>query len=116
VTAREQIIKATWGTEGILDAGERMPLSFSLCAYVVRDDGPLVLSDTAAEPAVAACLSLGAVGAYVGAPIRSRGVPIGALAGFGPQPQTFSRGYEQHLTALADEATALIAAATALVP
>lgn len=113
LTAREQVTKAVYGTGPPANAGDRVPLSWSVCSYVVRDDEPLTAEDTSRDPAIRACLAIPHVGAYTGAPIRHRGVPVGALAGFAPDPQRFPAGHEQHLQRLADEATELIAAATA---
>ena len=80
-----QILKAGYGLPDTLVIGEPMELRFSMCAAVVAAEEPLVIEDTRTEPLLRYCLGVGAVGAYLGVPIRFEGRPVGAVACIAPR-------------------------------
>jgi GAF domain-containing protein len=82
------------------------PLSHSLCAQVVRHDGPVVLFDARVDPAYrrhAAVLEMGA-GAYAGYPLRVGGHVLGAFCAADFVPRQWSGDDLQRLEELAAQA------------
>jgi GAF domain-containing protein len=106
VTGDVQVVKAGYDTPSGL-VGRRSPLAFSMCAWVVADDEPVVLPDTAHARQVRACLA-DDVGAYVGAPLRVAGQTVGALAAYATAPTAVPADAEQRLQLVADRCAAHI--------
>ncbi len=72
--------------------GSEGPLGDSLCTVTATTGGPLVVTDATRDDRVAALppVASGAVGAYLGVPLVTRGTVVGALCVFGPTPREWS--------------------------
>lgn len=73
--------------------GTRGPLAESLCTVTASGGVPLVVADTRADARVNTLspVTSGAVGSYLGVPLRARGGEIvGALCVFGPDPRVWA--------------------------
>lgn len=71
-------------------AGDESPLADSLCSVTARGGGPLVVADAITDDRVAGLppVTSGAVGSYLGVPLRAgSGAIVGALCVFGPEPR-----------------------------
>jgi PAS domain S-box-containing protein len=73
-------------------ASDRQMTGTTFCHYALRSDGPLVIEDTLADPVyreVPTVASLG-VRAYLGIPLRTKGVTIGSFCAMDFQPRAWS--------------------------
>ncbi len=72
--------------------GERSVASDSLCTVTVEAGGPVQVRDAVADDRVAHLppVTSGTVGAYLGVPLVARGLTVGALCVFGPEPREWS--------------------------
>ncbi|WP_432503094.1 sensor domain-containing diguanylate cyclase [Kineococcus arenarius] len=103
VAADREIIEAAVGLPEPWASLRSTPLSHSLCAQVVRLDGPVVLFDARTDPAYrehAAVVEMGA-GAYAGYPLRHGGHALGAFCAADFVPRQWSAGDLQLLEDLA---------------
>ena len=85
--------------------GSTSPLADSLCTVTAAAGEPLVVTDAAADDRVAGLFPVrsGAVGAYLGAPLRAPdGLVVGALCVFGPTPRSWSDTDVATIAGLAD--------------
>jgi PAS domain S-box-containing protein len=97
------------GTHLPADAvGSTGPLRDSLCTVTAESGGPLVVVDAPADVRVSMLppVTSGAVGAYVGVPLRRGSAVVGALCAFTPQPRTWS----QHDVAVLEELSGAVIA------
>ena len=112
VDADRQRLAARVGTDL-----EVVPLTHSHCLTVVRSARPLVLEDTAADPAWARHPTTTELGirAYAGWPVLdAAGVPVASLCALSRAPRAWSERELAVLEALAGAATAALRAAQAL--
>ncbi|WP_432492841.1 sensor domain-containing diguanylate cyclase [Kineococcus auxinigenes] len=103
VAADREIIEAAVGLPEPWASLRSTPLSHSLCAQVVRLDGPVVLFDARTHPTYrehAAVVEMGA-GAYAGYPLRHGGHTLGAFCAADFVPRQWSAGDLQLLEDLA---------------
>ncbi|WP_432533943.1 sensor domain-containing diguanylate cyclase [Kineococcus arenarius] len=103
VAADREIIEAAVGLPEPWASLRSTPLSHSLCAQVVRLDGPVVLFDARLHPTYrehAAVVEMGA-GAYAGYPLRHGGHTLGAFCAADFVPRQWSAGDLQLLEDLA---------------
>jgi diguanylate cyclase (GGDEF)-like protein len=84
--------------------GDQAPRASSFCAHAIVDDGPLVVPDTAADPAFAGN-DMG-LGFYAGAPVTCDGQRIGTLCIAGDEPKTPTAEELETLRVLAGAVTA----------
>ena len=106
ITADRQVVEAAVGLPEPWATLRSTPLSHSLCAQVVRHDGPVVLFDARVDPAYrrhAAVLDRGA-GAYAGYPLRVGGHVLGAFCAADFVPRQWSGDDLQRLEELAAQA------------
>jgi GAF domain-containing protein len=106
VEEEQQVFAGSEGLTGTLEQARSTPISHSICQYVVADDAPLVVPDTAMDellrdhPAVRDL----DVQAYAGWPITDhRGATIGSLCALDHAPHAWTR---EELDSLADLAAA----------
>jgi DNA-binding transcriptional ArsR family regulator len=93
-----------WVAEDPLDGGRTIPLSHSLCAFVVQDRAPLVVADARADERLrgnGAVRSLGVV-SYLGVPVRAAGHVLGALCVLGTEPRAWTAAELDLLGGLAE--------------
>ncbi len=109
VTLVEEDRQVFPGAEGLpadLDAARETPLSHSICQYVVADNAPLVVADTAVDDLLATHPAVRdlAVQAYAGWPLTDhRGVTIGSLCALDHEPHKWT---SEELAGLEDLAAA----------
>lgn len=105
VDADFQHVIAQHGLPGTDPVPTRVPVSHSLCRLVVERDGPVVLPDLAADPALAAhpaATDFG-VAAYAGVPVRDLdGQALGALCVLERTPREWTDDDLRQLEALAE--------------
>ena len=107
VDDRRQFFKSALGLGDPWASAREMPLSYSLCQYVVRDDAPLVLNDARGRDPYAGNDGVTRNGtvAYAGFPLRTpEGVPLGALCAADVEPRSWT---PQQLAILEDLAQAV---------
>lgn len=87
ITDRHQILIAHAGQPipGV-HLNQEIPLSLSICQFVVQRAGLFIVDDAATQPELASCGAVGAIGSYVGAPIRINNQAVGAFGLSRPTP------------------------------
>ena len=107
VDGDRQFFKSALGLGEPWATSREMPLSYSLCQYVVRDDAPLVLNDARDRDPYAGNdgVTLNGTVAYAGFPLRTpEGVPLGALCAADVEPREWT---DHQLAILEDLAQAV---------
>ena len=104
------ILIATHGVGGWLADAGGMPAQWAPCASVVRNDAPLLITDTHDDPTHTAnpLVTITGVRSYAGVPMRLNGHAIGSLCVLDAQPGTFTEADLQTLTELAPRAVQLL--------
>ena len=101
VDADRQWTKSGFG----MDNGDQAPRADSFCAHAIaRDDGPLVVPDTAADPQFAD--NAMGLGFYAGTPVTAGGQRIGTLCVAGEQAHELRADEVETLRVLASAITA----------
>lgn len=104
------ILIATHGVGGWLAEAGGMPAEWAPCASVVRQDAPLLITDTHDDPAHTAnpLVMITGVRSYAGVPLRLNGHAIGSLCVLDAQPGAFTEADLDTLTDLAPRAVQLL--------
>ena len=90
VTENEQVIVSSQGGTGD-ESGLRMPLSHSMCKFVVMWDEPYVVEDARLNPAHARVVSDFGIRAYAGFPLHGPGgTVLGAVCAVSAEPRAWS--------------------------
>lgn len=112
ISTDRQFFKSACGLPEPWASQRGTPLSYSFCKHVAASDRPLTIKDARRDPLLResrAITDLGII-AYAGVPIRDReGRTLGAFGAVELRPRVWSTEDIEILTALAAQASALIA-------
>lgn len=110
VTADSQIVVSQASVGGADRLDVLMPLSQSMCKYVVSSNAPYVVVDATADPAHESVVRDVGLGAYVGFPLHGpRGTVLGALCALTAEPRQWSASELQILQSLTEAAEFVVA-------
>ena len=94
VDADGQTFKGEYGLPATLATIRRMPISYSICKFIIRDPRPLVIPDTKVHPLLMDHPSVVEMGirAYLGIPlIREGGLAFGSLSFVDFEPRAWTK-------------------------
>jgi hypothetical protein len=101
ITADAQVIVSRAGGRGCRIAIGPMPLTRSMCTYVVTGGGPDVVDDTSTDPAHELVVRGLEIGAYLGFPLHGpRGTVLGAVCAAAEAPRRWTGTEVQTLQSL----------------
>ncbi|BEL06181.1 hypothetical protein Q0Z83_043720 [Actinoplanes sichuanensis] len=106
------MLVATHGVSGWLAEAGGLPAEWAPCATVVRNDAPLLITDTHDDPAHVTnpLVMITGVRSYAGVPLHSNGQPVGSLCVLSGEPHAFTTADLDVLTGLASRAVELLRA------
>lgn len=114
VDGEGQYFRGEFGLPATLAVIRRMPISYSICQFMIRDPRLLLIPDTEIHPLLTGHPSVVEMGirAYLGIPlILSEGCPIGSLSFVDYVPRNWTPAEISHAEALAFETVDFLNAA-----
>lgn len=114
VHAHGQVLPGAFGLPGPWSVSREMPLSHSMCQYVVRMGRSFVVSNTRDHPVVASDIAVTDLDviAYAGAPLTLDNHPLGAICAIDHVPRRWTQRDLDHLDQIADQCSAELSART----
>jgi GAF domain-containing protein len=106
LTDRQVVIAASGSLAPQICRATEIAFDDTVCANVLRSDGTLAIPDTALDARVSSApvVRAGALGAYLGAPVRCGGHTVGVLCVYNEHPRPWTEDDIAALTRIADEA------------